>query len=62
MNPEDKNLEILVILQFLEGAKGKYCEKYKKNYKKCIENRNNRFEVCHLRDLESFFTCNKKII
>jgi|GEM_PF-4394093 len=27
-------MEILVILQFLEGARGKYCEQYKKNYKK----------------------------
>ena len=55
-------INMFVILQFLESAKRKSCSDHEKDYEKCIEIKSNRFETCYVLHMEKFYNCMKSII
>ena len=59
---DKESINIIALVEFLENIRLKSCYDYKESYKKCIENKNTRFETCHLVNLDKLLICTKRIV
>ena len=52
---------LFITLQFLESARRDMCKKNMDNYLKCVKNKRNTYQDCHILHMEKFNNCIKSL-